>query len=145
MLERTERLFRDMGTMIRCPRKNIYEQKMKYFLAENQWFFDEVCDYMEQHEDKEAAAREISVQFTQRVFDAFSKKNTIKSYVQADLNMHMIYYVFPAILKMDRSYTGLLADEICREWGSCFKDSRIRYASYEEIYNHINEKILGIF
>lgn len=145
MLERTAQLFGDMGTMIRCPRKALYEQKMNFFLTENQWFLEEVCEYMEQSEDKEKAAKEVAVNFTGQVFSAFSKKNKIKSYVQADLNMYMVYYVFPAILKTDRSYAEPLVQEICSEWGRCFKDSKIRYASYEEIYNSINEKILGIF
>lgn len=145
MFDKIEYLFRDMGGMIRCPKKNIYEQKMNYFLEDRKWFLEEVTEWMEQSECKGDSAKELSRQFTQQVFDAFSRKNRIKPYVQADLNMFMIYYVFPAILKTEKPYARLLADEICREWRERFQDSNIRYTSYEELYNNINEKILGIF
>ena len=57
----------------------------------------------------------------------------------------MIYYVFPAVLLVERDSKDLIASSIQEAWAAKFKDSNIGYTSYDKIYGGFREKIFGIF
>ncbi len=145
MLNQVETMFDGMTGMMKKLKKASYEKNMSAFREKYGHFFIEMTQYVEEKDDKEAAAKEIAVVYTDAVKNKFSVKGRIKPYVQADLNIFMIYYVFPAILMTESGYKDLVARSICDEWGAKFKDSKIGYVDYDKIYNGFREKIFGIF
>ena len=145
MLEQVTGMFDNMKLMLKKVKKKSYEQNMKEFKHQYGICIDDMLVYIEKREDKEEAAKEISLEFCEKVKEKFSVKGKIKGVVQMDLNMFMIYYMFPAILSSYRDHTKLFADILCETWGSVFKDSKISYADYDTIYNSFSEKIFGIF
>ena len=144
MLERVETIFDHMGPMLKKVKKKQYEENMKAFRQEYNHYFFEMTDYMKA-EKKEFLAKEIASVFVEAVKRKFEVKGKIKGYLQIDLNFFMIYYVFPAILMTQHEDAVIIADAICEAWGNSFKDSKIKYADYDTIYNSFKEKIFGIF
>ena len=145
MLEQVAGIFDDMKPMLKKLKKKSYEQKMKEFKQQYGICIDDMLVYLEKSEDKEEAAKKISLEFCEKVKERVSVNGKIRGVIQMDMNMIMIYYVFPSILSSYRDHTKLLADKLCETWGSVFKDSKIGYADYDTIYNSFNEKIFGIF
>ena len=144
MLNQVETMFDDMEKMIKKLKKKQYEESMENFMAAYEAYFLEMETYMSEN-DPQTAAKEISQVFVDAVKKRYEVKGKIKGYVQADLNLFMIYYVFPAILKRDHEHATLLADTLCETWGNSFKDSKIGYTDYDSLYKSFREKIFGIF
>ena len=144
MLNQVETMFDDMEKMIKKLKKKQYEENMENFMAAYEAYFLEMETYMSEN-DSQTAAKEISQVFVDAVKERYEVKGKIKGYVQADLNLFMIYYVFPTILKRDHEHAKLLADTLCETWGSSFKDSKIGYTDYDSLYKSFREKIFGIF
>lgn len=144
MLNQVETMFDDMEKMIKKLKKKQYEENMENFMAAYEAYFLEMETYMSEN-DPQTAAKEISQVFVDAVKKRYEVKGKIKGYVQADLNLFMIYYVFPAILKRDHEHATLLADTLCETWGNSFKDSKIGYTDYDSLYKSFREKIFGIF
>lgn len=145
MIERVETMFDNMLPMMKKLKKASYEKNMKTFRETYGHFFEEMKEYVEAGQDKEAAAKELADVFTDAVKGRFTINGRIKSRTQADMNFFMIYYVFPAILLLESAEKELIAKSIRDEWASKFKDSDIGYADYEKIYEGFHEKILGFF
>lgn len=145
MLNQVETMFDEMKGMMKKLKKASYEKNMSAFREKYGHFFTEMTEYVEKSGDKDAAAKEIAVVYTDAVKNKFSVKGKIKPYIQADLNLFMIYYVFPAILLTESEYKDLIARNICDEWGVKFQESKIGYVDYDRIYNGFREKIFGIF
>lgn len=145
MLEGIEVIFADMQNMMKKLKKASYEKHMAVFRENHGHYFEKMADYVAAMPDKDRAAKEIAMEFADRVEQKYAVKGKIGGRCQADLNFFMIYYVFPAILLVDDENTALTADALCRVWGERFKDSKIRYADYDTIYNGFREKIFGIF
>ena len=137
-------MFDDMEKMIKKLKKKQYEENMENFMTAYEAYFLEMETYMSEN-DPQTAAKEISQVFVDAVKERYEVKGKIKGYVQADLNLFMIYYVFPTILKRDHEHAKLLADTLCETWGSSFKDSKIGYTDYDSLYKSFREKIFGIF
>ena len=144
MLNQVETMFDDMEKMIKKLKKKHYEENMENFMTAYEAYFLEMETYMSEN-DPQTAAKEISQVFVDAVKERYEVKGKIKGYVQADLNLFMIYYVFPTILKRDHEHAKLLADTLCETWGSSFKDSKIGYTDYDSLYKSFREKIFGIF
>ena len=144
MLNQVETMFDDMEKMIKKLKKKQYEENMENFMTAYEAYFLEMETYMSEN-DPQTAAKEISQVFVDAVKERYEVKGQIKGYVQADLNLFMIYYVFPTILKRDHEHAKLLADTLCETWGSSFKDSKIGYTDYDSLYKSFREKIFGIF
>ena len=117
---------------------------MENFREKNECFFQKMAQYVEEEENKEEAAKEAAEILASAVEKRFSAKGRIKPYKQADVNLFMIYYVFPTILLMESEYSDLIAGSIRDLWKSRFRDSNIEYTTYDELYNSFQEKILGI-
>lgn len=117
---------------------------MDSFFSENSHYFYEMTEYTGQAEDKEVAAEEIASCFTEKVGAAFiSKKKKIPGYVQADLNMFMVYYVFPSILKTEKEDADLIAGKICENWNRFFRNCSISYTDYDTLHNSFRNRFLG--
>lgn len=140
-------MFDNMEPMLKRLKKNSYEMNMKTFRQTYGHYFQEMIEYTEQSKDQEQAARTIGNEFAGKVKERFqsSKNGKIKSYVQADINFFMIYYVFPALLLTGHESAKTTADGICAAWGEHFKDGHINYTDYDTLYNSFREKIFGIF
>lgn len=145
MLNQVETMFDNMLIMMKKLKKASYEKNMKDFRRNYGHFFEEMTQYVEAAQDKEAAAKEVAVVFAEAVNEKFSVKGKIRPRTQADLNFFMIYYVFPAVLLTESENRDLIAKNIRDEWASKFKDSNIGYTDYDKIYGGFREKILGIF
>ena len=145
MLEGIENIFDEMQSMMKKLKKTSYEENMKRFRDVHGHYFSEMTAYMEQAEDKKAAAKEIAASFVEQVEAHFKANGKINGRTQADMNFFMIYYTFPAILLTGGEYGKTIADAVCNEWGNCFRDSKIGYADYDTIYKGFREKIFGLF
>ena len=145
MLNQVETMFDDMLVMMKKLKKASYEKNMKTFRETYGHYFEEMAQYVEENQDQKAAAKEVAVVFTDAVNEKFSKNGKIKPRTQADLNFFMIYYVFPAVLLVERDSKDLIASSIQEAWAAKFKDSNIGYTSYDKIYGGFREKIFGIF
>ena len=144
MLEQSVFMFDNMKPMLKKLKKKSYEQNMKEFKHQYGICIDDMLVYIEKQEDKQKAAKEISMEFCEKVKERLSVNGKIRGVVQMDMNMFAIYYIFPAILSSYRDNTKLFADTLCETWGSVFKDSKIGYTDYDTIYNSFSEKIFGI-
>lgn len=147
MLEGAVSMFDNMEPMLKKLKKNAYETNMKTFRQTYGHYFQEMTEYIGRSDDQEKAAREMGNEFAGKVKEKFQspKNGKIKSYVQADLNFFMIYYVFPALLLTGHEYAKTAADALCTAWGENFKDGNISYTDYDTLYNGFREKIFGIF
>ncbi len=144
MLNQIESIFEDMHSMLGRLKKSTYEANFNNFENKNLSFFEEVLNMVGMAEDKDTIALKISEDFIASVFEIFkNNKNKIPKVVQADINLFMVYYVLPLILKINSDDNKFFADKLCTQWKSKFKDSKISYVTYEEIYGSFNEKILG--
>ncbi|MDE7206420.1 MAG: hypothetical protein K2N90_04570 [Lachnospiraceae bacterium] len=144
MLDQIETIFDGMSDMIMKLGKTSYRKNIELFREQNEHFFQEMIQYVEKKENKEEAAKEMAQILASAVEKRFSAKGRIKPYKQADVNLFMIYYVFPTILLMESEYSDLIAGSIRDLWKSRFRDSNIEYTTYDELYNSFQERILGI-
>lgn len=62
---------------------------------------------------------------------------------QRDHNMFMATYVLPHILEMRNPYYKELAKAIEKAWGTAFKNSKIKGASFEAVAGGFQRKFLG--
>jgi hypothetical protein len=145
MLDGVATMFDERNAMMKHLKKASYQKNMETFIEKNARYLEEMAGYMDQAEEKAAAASELAEAFTSEVSAAFSKKGKIGARTQADLNFFMIYYVFPAILLTEHEFAGQIADAIRDAWRAKFKDSNISYTTYEKLHENFHEKILGIF
>lgn len=145
MLEQVAEIFSNMKEMLKKVKKNNYEARMNDFRKSYGHYFDEMVTYVEKEEDKEKAADEVAAVFVERVKEMAEVKGKISGRKQVDMNFFMIYYVFPAILLTENEQSKAVADAICRLWGDTFKDSRIGYTTYEQLYGSFRNKIFGLF
>lgn len=95
---------------------------------------------------QQEAAAQVAKALADAVEARFAKRGRISGRTQMDINLMMIYYVFPAILLTESACAVPLADAIRDEWRGRFRDSeQLGYATYEELSGTFKEKILGMF
>lgn len=146
MLQGIEQIFDEKNEMLKHLKKKSFEANTKSFLAKYGHYFDEMAEYTEQADDKEAAAEEIGACIAEAVKRNFSnKRGKIDGRTQLDLNFFMIYYVFTSILKADAKNGKIIADGVRNVWAASFKDADIQYTDYDSLYASFREKIFGIF
>lgn len=145
-MEGMERLFENMDGMLKKLKKDTFEEHSRVFEKKHEALFAEMTEHVKKASSKEAGAEEIGIQLTGDVRKAFSKKNgKINSGVQANLNLFMIFYVFPTLLKTGDEDAELIAGAICKVWAREFKGNNIQYADYDTLYNSFRNKIFGLF
>lgn len=147
MLDHVEKIFADMKPMMKKLKKASYKVNMEAFIENHGHYFREMTEYTENASDKETAAKELAVDFTDKVYDAYvsPEKGKIDSAVQTDLNFFMIYYVFPAILLTEHDDAKLIADHLCSRWGEKLRTVRFSIQIMIPYMFHSSEKIFGIF
>ena len=146
MLQGIETIYDDLEQLLHHLKKKSYEANTEVFVRENGFYFEEMKEYVEAAEDKDAAVEELAQCFVNAVDKKFkNKKGKINARTQMDLNFFMIYYVFPTILKLESPDAKRIADGICKVWSRTFKESDIQYTDYDTLYASFREKIFGIF
>lgn len=146
MLEQAEMMFDNMEEMLYRIKKKVYQERMERFRAKNQETLAEMTGVVEQTADRENAAAQVAEALADAVEHRFAKRGKIRGRSQMDINLMMIYYVFPAILLTQSECAALLADAIRDEWRRRFRDSaQLQYTTFEELCSNFQEKFLGIF
>lgn len=146
MLEQAAAMFDDMEGMLNRIKKKVYRERMEFFRSKNAQIFSEMVGFAEQAEKRDEAAGQVAKAFADAVEARFARRGKISARSQMDINLFMIYFVFPAILLTGSECAVPLADAIRDEWRGRFRDSgQLGYATYEEISNTFREKFLGIF
>ncbi len=141
-------MFDSMEAMMDRIKKKVYAERMERFREKNLEILAQMTDFVEQAEEQERdkAAAQMAKALADAVEARFAKRGKISGRTQMDINLFMIYFVFPAILLTQSEYAGLLADAIRDEWRRRFKNSeQLSYTTYEEIHGTFQEKIFGMF
>lgn len=144
MLDNVSSMFENMYTLIKRMRKSEYERNVKSYQEKYNAFFSEMIEYMDAAEDKTNAAEEIGQIFAEEMYVNCVGKKKLSLQVSMDLNLMMIYYIFPIILLTRNDNAEILADAMRDKWNERFK-SKIDYASYETIRDGFPSKMFGIF
>ncbi|MCM1266620.1 MAG: hypothetical protein NC302_01835 [Bacteroidales bacterium] len=158
MLEQAGSMFDDMEAMLNRIRKKVYEERMTYFCEKNAQLLAEMTGYVERAKEQSEAETKEQVQrrdeaaaqsakaFVDAVEARFAGRGKISGRTQMDLNLFMIYYVFPAILLTESVCAEALADAVRDEWRARFGDGgQIDYASFAELNDSFRKKFLGLF
>lgn len=169
-------MFDDMEDMLNFIRKKVYGDRMDAFRRKNAQLLAEMVGFVEQAEtqnevavQKEAevqnktevqeeaevqtepegrkkAAAQVAKAFADAVEARFAKRGKISSRRQMDINLFMIYYVFPAVLLTESACAVSVADALRDEWRGRFRDSaQLDYTTFEELNGSFRTKILGMF
>lgn len=148
MLEQAGTMFDNMEAMMYRIKKKVYAERMEQFQEKNRALLAQMLGFVEQAEEQRRgeAAAQVAKAFADAVEARFAKRGKISGRSQMDINLFMIYYVFPAILLSGSECAVPLADAIRDEWRGRFRDSaQIGYTTYEEISSTFQEKFLGLF
>ena len=110
MLDHVEKIFADMKPMMKKLKKASYKVNMEAFIENHGHYFREMTEYTENASDKETAAKELAVDFTDKVYDAYvsPKKGKIDCFI------HYLCYRLYRIIS-DHSFTGR---KVCRSWNN---------------------------
>lgn len=139
-------MFDDMEVMIHHIKKKVYMERMEIFQAKNAATLGEMTHFVESAQEKQAAAAQVAAALADVVENRFAKRGKISGRSQMDINLYMIYFVFPAILMTKSDCAEMLADAVRDEWRGRFRDSEhLSYTTFEELCANFQEKILGIF
>lgn len=157
MLEQAGSMFDDMEWMLRRIKKRVYRQRMDYFREKNAQLLSEMTGFVEQAENqkqvedqdqtrkRKEAAEQVAKAFADAVEARFAKKGKISGRSQMEINLMMIYFVFPAILLTESDCAVSLADAIRDEWRGRFRDSaQLDYSTYEKLSTSFKEELFGI-
>lgn len=146
MLEQAGAMFDNMEAMMYRLKKKAYRERMEQFREKNRVVLTEMTDFAGQANDRDKAAAQVAKALADAVETRFAKRGKISGRSQMDINLFMIYFVFPAILLTQSECAVPLADAIRDEWRGRFRDSeQLGYTTYEEISSTFQEKFLGIF
>lgn len=145
MLDGVINIFEDMNLMMGKLKKKSYENNMNKFRNDFGHYFDEMISYVSEATDKQQAAAEVAECFCNQAAEKFkNKRGKVPGRKQIDINLFMIFYVFPAIKLITHDDTTLICDTLCQKWNETFKSS-ISYSEYNKIYESFNEKLFGFF
>ena len=87
--------------------------------------------------------------FCEAVYKRYSFMGKVGKMKKKDLNLFMIYYIFPSMLligednaEKEMAHTG--CDSLLETWNSVF-DTDISYLEYPVIIEGFNDKLFGVF
>lgn len=162
-------MFDDMERMLDRIKKKVYRERMDYFREKNAQILSEMISFVEenakldeiekahqgenldeiekarQDEKRDEAAAQAAKAFADAVEARFARHRKINGRTQMDINLMMVYYVFPAILLTESGCAVPLADAIRDEWRMRFRDSeKLNYTTYENLCETFKEELFGI-
>lgn len=144
MIENTEALFYGSEGIIQVKSKKEYEGAMEFFKNHGAVEMDKILGAIDEATDKDAACAEFAQELVEKVKETFSKRGKIKMGRQMEINLYMVYYIFPYILMAEKDYSQGLCDKLQEVWAKSFKNSDIKYATYDSILGGFQTRILGI-
>lgn len=145
MFEGTNLMFDNFHRRMGKVKKKEYEINFASFMEENSECLREMLQYVANGDDKEIAAKEAATILFDNVTNQLGKRGRIKLNTSLDLSIYMIYYLFPAILKLADENSTVLCDAIRDEWRVRTKNPNYNYTDYDEVYKGFKEKLFGFF
>lgn len=145
MINNMDSMFEGIHILMNRLKKKEYIERMDDFQSKNKEVISQITEYVQTSDDAAKAANEVGVLLCNSVIDKFGKKGKIKSTDQIDINLFMIYYVFPAILLTQDSNATVICDEIRDEWRGRFNNPDFGYMTYDQVCASFNTKLFGIF
>lgn len=150
MPEGMEHIFDRMPEMLRKLKKASYKSNMEAFLEEHRHRFVRMILTAATSDDPGRTAGEIADAFVDCIEAAYFPGGKRNARTRTDMTFFMIYYVFPAILKIGEEggsgeAAAIMADALCGVWSDRISDHRISYTTYDRLYETFREKIFGIF
>ncbi len=138
-------IFEDMEMFIKNLNKTRYDTNFQTFYEKHNVFFSSLLSAIENSDNKEEVSNDISMRFIEAVRSTYgNKKGVIKSYFLADINMFMVQYIFPSIMKVESEYSLLLVESLRENWSATFKGSNLQHTTFETIFSGFKNKFLGI-
>ena len=146
MLENTEAIFGEYARLLRRLKKKSYRANMEKFRGRFETEFRDMLKSVNEADDKAACISEIAAALETGARAVFGKNGKIRMDRQTDMNLFMIYYVFPLIQLLENEDSKLLCDGILDHWHKAFRNNEnMGYTTYDDLYNSFSEKIFGIF
>ncbi len=145
ILEHAGAACKEYSAKVKAFRKDSYHELFERYKEENYAFYTAVklvLDYASE-ESLDGIYHQIAGAFIREQEAALEqvKKKNEKFTVQMDKNMFMAVYVLPSIKEIRGSRANELAEAICKEWGSSFKDSNIIASDYDSIVQGFKRKL----
>ena len=136
---------KEYSAKVKAFRKDSYHELFERYKEENYAFYTAiklVLDYASE-ESLDGIYHQIAGAFIREQEAALEqvKKKNEKFTVQMDKNMFMAVYVLPSIKEIRGNRANELAEAICKEWGSSFKDSNIIASDYDSIVQGFKRKL----
>ena len=145
MFDNTVSMFDGYRSKLKKIKKKTYEERFDIFFAENRACFEDMTQYIKGREDTETAAGEVANIFAENVISEFGRSGKLSGSDRSDLSLYMIYFIFPAILKIDDANSKLLCDAIRDEWRRRTDNPSYDYTTYEDLHGSFQEKLFGLF
>lgn len=145
ILEHAGAACKEYSAKVKAFRKDSYHELFERYKEENYAFYTAVklvLDYASE-ESLDGIYHQIAGAFIREQEAALEqvKKKNEKFTVQMDKNMFMAVYVLLSIKEIRGSRANELAEAICKEWGSSFKDSNIIASDYDSIVQGFKRKL----
>ena len=145
ILEHAGAACKEYSAKVKAFRKDSYHELFERYKEENYAFYTAVklvLDYASE-ESLDGIYHQIAGAFIREQEAALEqvKKKNEKFTVQMDKNMFMAVYVLPSIKEIRGSRANELAEAICKECGSSFKDSNIIASDYDSIVQGFKRKL----
>ena len=132
-LDRLAAFFDDRGPLLKGLKQTTYEIRTAEFADK---FGAEVQGLMSEGESGAES-------FAGIVRDKYTKRGKIPANTMMDLNLMMVYYVFPSLLKKGeegQSFAAVLKDK----WNGVL-GCNISYTTYEELHAGFKKRLFGMF
>ena len=129
----------------RSKRKRTKKGSNHLFFDYNRACFDDMTQYIKGREDTGVAASEVANIFAENIFSEYANAGKLSGSDKTDLSLFMIYFVFPSILKLGDTNSGVLCDAIRDEWRRRTDNPAYDYTTYEDLHGSFQEKIFGLF
>lgn len=145
MFDNAASMFEGYKAKLKKIKKKTYEERFDSFLADNRACLEDMALYVKGRDDVDVAAAEVANIFAENVFAEYGKGGKIGGSDKTDLSLYMIYFVFPAIIKLGDPNSKKLCDAIRDEWRKRTDNPVFDYTTYEDLHGSFQEKLFGLF
>ena len=128
------KIFEGVEPLSMISEKTKYEDAMNMFLSERYSYLKELVEAT----DVAAASKA----FCNEVNDAYKKVGKSRMGDFTNLNIFLIYFIFPAILKNEEERAAAICDALKDAWNSRFR-CNIDYSDYDSLMEGFQNRILG--
>lgn len=149
-------MFGDMKYMIAKMQKEDYMQNFEKFETKYTTFFEKMySDYTSSNSSGLFASdNDIPTEFFVLTLNNFKKFGKVRKSVKIDVSMYLIYYVFPLILRIEKSSAPedasetnsdsiLLSKALAEKWREISGNPKFNYDTYEAIKGSFVKTVFG--